>query len=93
MAWWRSLPAIRKMCGLRETLPFGNPWAKAIAFNGHRFARVNVANRQTDEGESVALYYCGCKQMALRYGHRQEFIALEDDGSEHELSACKLLAN
>jgi hypothetical protein len=84
-----SLRTICQLCGLREMLPLGNPWAKAVAFKGHRFVRVNVAQRQTDS-------YCGCKQMAVRYGDRQdrqEFIAIEDDYSEHELSACKLLAN
>jgi len=93
MVWWSSLSAIRQICGSRETLPWGNPWEKAVAFKGHRFARVNVAKRQTDTGENVALYYCGCKQMAVRYGDRQEFIAIEDGGSEHELSGCELLAN
>jgi hypothetical protein len=81
------------MCGLRETLPLGNPWEKAAAFKGHRLARVNVTQRQTDMGENVALYYCGCKQMAVKYGDRQDFVAIEDDGLEHELSACELQAN
>jgi hypothetical protein len=93
MLWWSSLPAIHKFCGLRETLPYGNPWGKAVVFKDHRFARVNLAPRHTHTGENVALYYCGCKQMAVRYGDGQEFIAIEDDGSEHELPACELLAN
>jgi hypothetical protein len=93
MAWWNSLPAIRQMCGLRETVPFGNPWGNTVTFKGHRFTRVNVDQRQTDAGENVALYYCGCGQMAVRYGASEKFMAIEDDGSEHELSACELLAN
>jgi hypothetical protein len=93
MAWWTSLIAIRRLCRLRETLPFGNPWGTTVASKDHRFARVNVAKRLTSEGENIALYYCGCKQMAVRYGVKDEFIAIEDDGTEHELSACELLAN
>ncbi len=90
-----SVSEIRNFCRLRENLPFGNPWGKADTFKGHRFVRVNVAQRQTDIGENVALYYCcACRtQMAVRYGDRREFIAIEDDYSEHELSACELLAN
>jgi hypothetical protein len=66
MVWWSSLRAIHQFCGLREKLPLGNPWEKAVAFKGHRFAWVNLAKRQTDTGQNVALYYCGCKQMAVK---------------------------
>ena len=90
-----SLADIRNLCRLGENRPFGNPLGNADTSKGHRFVRVNVAQRQTDTGENVALYYCcACRtQMAVRYGDRQEFIAIEDDLSEHELSACELLPN
>lgn len=90
-----SLSEIRNFCRLRENLPFGNTLGNADTSKGHRFVRVNVAQRQTDTGENVALYYCcACRaQMAVRYGDCQEFIAIEDDLSEHELSACELLPN
>jgi hypothetical protein len=88
-----TLGEIRQMCARRETVPFGNPWENAVTFKLHRFAPVNVAQRQAGARENVALYYCGCGQLAVRHGDHHDFFAIEDDGSEHELAECEIVAN
>jgi hypothetical protein len=83
----KYLAIVRILCDLGEHFAVADLQGNAITFNGHRFLRTIFKTRN---GKRVPLYYCRCREIAVRDEITEEFVGLRPCGSSRQIGICAL---
>ena len=79
----RHIAIVRFLCGLGAQVSVSDLYRNAIAFSGHRFLLTVFGTRRN--GARAPLYYCRCREIAVRDNFSDGFLGLGPNGSDRQL--------